>query len=52
MQLGEFVRRQPRSLGQYLERRARGLYFTVSTKLSRLFNLMGSTPPAAAAANR
>jgi hypothetical protein len=33
--------------GRDLEGRARGFYVTLSTKLSRLFNLMGSTPPTA-----
>jgi uncharacterized repeat protein (TIGR01451 family) len=36
-------------LSRDLEGRARGFYVTLSTKLSRLFNLMGSTPPPAAA---
>ncbi|HEY7290045.1 MAG TPA: DUF11 domain-containing protein [Vicinamibacterales bacterium] len=31
--------------GRDLQGSARGIYGTVSTKLSRLFNLMGSTPP-------
>jgi hypothetical protein len=35
-------------LGRDLEGRARGVYVTLSTKLSRLFNLLGSTPPSAA----
>ena len=34
-------------LGRDSEGRARGVYVTFSTKLSRLFNLMGSAPPAA-----
>lgn len=33
--------------GRDAEGRARGVYGTISTKLSRLFNLMGSTPPPA-----
>ncbi len=33
--------------GRDLEGRAKGVYVTLSTKLSRLFNLMGSAPPAA-----
>jgi len=39
-------------LGRDLEGRAKGFYFTLSTKLSRLFNLLGSTPPPASSSPR
>jgi hypothetical protein len=33
-------------IGRDLQGRDKGFYLTISTKLSPLFDLMGSTPPA------